>query len=218
MARTDPADKSAGGISAFIVEADTPGITLGKRDRKMGQRGAITCDVVFDNCRVPAANLIGGVEGRGFKTAMKVLDKGRIHLAAVCVGVAERILEEALRYAAERKQFGQRIGEFQLVQAMLADSKAEIYAARCMVLDAARRRDDGLPVSTEASCAKMFASEMCGRVADRAVQIHGGAGYMSEYAVERLYRDARLFRIYEGTTQIQQLVIARNMLREFDGR
>jgi acyl-CoA dehydrogenase len=218
MARTDPADKSAGGISAFIVEAGTPGITLGKRDRKMGQRGAITCDVVFDNCRVPAANLIGGVEGRGFKTAMKVLDKGRIHLAAVCVGVAERILEEALRYAAERKQFGQRIAEFQLVQAMLADSKAELYAARCMVLDAARRRDDGLPVSTEASCAKMFASEMCGRVADRAVQIHGGAGYMSEYAVERLYRDARLFRIYEGTTQIQQLVIARNMLREFDGR
>jgi acyl-CoA dehydrogenase len=218
MARTDPADKSAGGISAFIVEANLPGITLGKRDKKMGQRGAITCDVVFDNCRVPAANLIGGVEGRGFKTAMKVLDKGRIHLSAVCVGVAERILQEALRYAAERKQFGQRIGEFQLVQAMLADSRAEIYAARSMLLDAARRRDDGLPVSTEASCAKMFASEMCGRVADRAVQIHGGAGYMSEYAVERLYRDVRLFRIYEGTTQIQQILIARNMLREFDGR
>ena len=216
MARTNPADKGAGGISAFIVDAKSHGITLGKRDRKMGQRGAITCDVVFEDCRVPAANLIGGVEGRGFKTAMKVLDKGRIHLAAVCVGVAERILEEALRYAAQRQQFGQRIAEFQLVQAMLADSKAEIYAARCMVLDAARRRDDGLPVSTEASCAKMFASEMCGRVADRAVQIHGGAGYMSEYAVERLYRDARLFRIYEGTTQIQQLVIARNMLREFD--
>jgi acyl-CoA dehydrogenase len=218
MARTNPANKGAGGISAFIVEADSPGIILGKRDRKMGQRGAVTCDVVFDHCRVPAANLIGGVEGRGFKTAMKVLDKGRIHLAAVCVGVAERILDEALRYAAERKQFGQRIAEFQLVQAMLADSKAEIYAGRCMVLDAARRRDDGLPVSTEASCAKMFASEMCGRVADRAVQIHGGAGYMSEYAVERLYRDARLFRIYEGTTQIQQLVIARNMLRELGGR
>ena len=218
MARTNPADKSAGGISAFIVEADSQGISLGKRDRKMGQRGAVTCDVVFENCRVPAANLIGGVEGRGFKTAMKVLDKGRIHLAAVCVGTAERILEEALRYAVERKQFGQRIAEFQLVQAMLADSKAEVYAARCMVLDAARRRDDGLSVSTEASCAKMFASEVCGRVADRAVQIHGGAGYMSEYAIERLYRDARLFRIYEGTTQIQQLVIARNMLREFDGR
>ena len=216
MARTNPANKGAGGISAFIVEADTPGISLGKPDKKMGQRGAITCDVIFDNCRVPAANLIGGVEGRGFKTAMKVLDKGRIHIAGVCVGVAERMLDEALRYASQRKQFGQRIGDFQLVQAMLADSKAEIYAARSMVLDAARRRDDRLPVATEASCAKMFASEMCGRVADRAVQIFGGAGYMSEYPVERLYRDVRLFRIYEGTTQIQQLVIARNMLRELD--
>jgi acyl-CoA dehydrogenase len=214
MARTNPADKGAGGISAFIVEADTPGLAIGKRDRKMGQRGAITSDVIFENCRVPAANLIGGVEGRGFKTAMKVLDKGRIHLAAVCVGLSERILDEALHYAAERKQFGQPIGEFQLVQAMLADSKAESYAARCMVLDAARRRDDRLPVSTEASCCKMFASEMLGRVADRAVQIFGGAGYMTEYKIERFYRDARLFRIYEGTTQIQQLVIARNLLRE----
>jgi len=214
MARTNTADKSASGISAFIVDAQSPGLSIGKRDKKMGQRGAITADVIFQNCRVPAANLIGGVEGRGFKMAMKVLDKGRIHIAAVCVGMAERMLDEALRYAAERKQFGQRIGDFQLVQAMLADSKAELYAARCMVVDAAQRRDDGLPVSTEASCAKMFASEMCGRVADRAVQIFGGAGYMAEYNIERFYRDARLFRIYEGTTQIQQLVIARNMLRK----
>ncbi|HSV81156.1 MAG TPA: acyl-CoA dehydrogenase family protein [Ramlibacter sp.] len=214
MARTSPADKGAGGISAFIVDARSPGISFGKRDRKMGQKGAHTCDVIFENCRVPAANLIGGVEGRGFKTAMKVLDKGRIHIAAVCVAVAERMLADALGYAVERKQFGQPIADFQLVQAMLADSKAEIYAARCMVVDAARRRDDGLPVSTEASCAKMFASEMCGRVADRAVQIFGGAGYMSEYGIERFYRDVRLFRIYEGTTQIQQLVIARNMIRE----
>jgi acyl-CoA dehydrogenase len=217
MARTDPADKGAGGISAFIVEAGTPGISFGKRDKKMGQKGAHTCDVIFEDCRVPAENLIGGVEGRGFKTAMKVLDKGRIHIASICVAVAERMLDEALRYAMDRKQFGQPIAEFQLVQAMLADSKAEIYAARCMVLDAARRRDDGLPVSTEASCAKMFASEMCGRVADRAVQIFGGAGYMSEYGIERFYRDVRLFRIYEGTTQIQQLVIARNMIREAMG-
>jgi acyl-CoA dehydrogenase len=217
MARTNPEDKSAGGISAFVVEARTPGISFGKRDRKMGQKGAHTCDVNFENCRVPAANLIGGVEGRGFKTAMKVLDKGRIHIAAICVGVAERMLADALAYAVERQQFGQPIAEFQLVQAMLADSKAEIYAARCMVLDAARRRDDGLPVATEASCAKMFASEMCGRVADRAVQIFGGAGYMSEYGIERFYRDVRLFRIYEGTTQIQQLVIARNMIRELKG-
>lgn len=214
MARTDPANKGAGGISAFVVDARSPGISFGRNDRKMGQRGAHTCDVHFADCRVPAANVIGGREGQGFKTAMKVLDKGRIHLAAVCVGAAERILEEALRYAMQRRQFGQPIAEFQLVQAMLADSRSELYAARCMVLDAARRRDAGENVSTEAACAKLFASEMCGRVADRAVQIHGGAGYMSEYAVERFYRDVRLFRIYEGTSQIQQLVIARNMIRE----
>jgi acyl-CoA dehydrogenase len=214
MARTNPDEKGTQGISAFIVDATTPGISFGRRDRKMGQKGAHTCDVIFDNCRVPAANLIGGAEGRGFKTAMKVLDKGRIHIASICVAVAERMLEDALRYATERRQFGQPIAEFQLIQAMLADSKAETYAARCMVLDAARRRDDGLPVSTEASCAKMFASEMCGRVADRAVQIFGGAGYVSDYGIERFYRDVRLFRIYEGTTQIQQLVIARNMVRE----
>ncbi|CUB01577.1 acyl-CoA dehydrogenase family protein [Comamonas thiooxydans] len=214
MARTDPAVKGAGGVSAFIVEAGTPGISFGKRDKKMGQKGAHTCDVIFENVRVPAANLIGGKEGQGFKTAMKVLEKGRIHIAAVAVAVAERMLDMALRYAAERKQFGQAIGNFQLVQGMLADSKAEIYAARCMVLDAARRRDDKLPNATEASCAKMFATEMCGRVADRAVQIFGGAGYMSEYAIERFYRDVRLFRIYEGTTQIQQTLIAKNMLKE----
>ncbi|BEU23748.1 acyl-CoA dehydrogenase family protein [Paraburkholderia terrae] len=214
MARTNPEIKGAGGISAFIVEKGTPGLSLGKIDKKMGQKGAHTCDVIFENCRVPAANIIGGKEGVGFKTAMKVLDKGRLHISAICVGAAERMLDDALRYAMERKQFGQPIAEFQLVQAMLADSRAEIYAARSMVLDAARRRDDKQDVSTEASCCKLFASEMCGRVADRAVQIHGGAGYVSEYAVERFYRDVRLFRIYEGTTQIQQLVIARNMIRD----
>lgn len=214
MARTDPEKKGASGISAFIVERGTPGLSLGKIDKKMGQKGAHTCDVIFEDCRVPAANIIGGVPGQGFKTAMKVLDRGRLHIAAVCVGVAERLLHEALTYAAERKQFGQPIAEFQLVQAMLADSKAEAYAARCMVLDAARRKDDGQNVSTEAACCKMFASEMVGRVADRAVQIHGGAGYIADYAVERFYRDVRLFRIYEGTTQIQQLVIARNLLRD----
>ncbi len=215
MARTNPAVKGAGGISAFIVEKGTPGLSLGKIDKKMGQKGAHTSDVIFENCRVPAANLIGGVEGVGFKTAMKVLDKGRLHIAAICVGVAERMLEDALRYAMERKQFGKPIAEFQLIQALLADSKAEIYAARSMVLDAARRRDNKEDVSTLASCCKMFASEMCGRVADRAVQIHGGAGYVSDYAIERFYRDVRLFRIYEGTTQIQQIVIARNMMRDF---
>ena len=213
MARTNPADKGAGGISAFIVDARSPGITLGKTDRKMGQRGAHTCDVIFDHCRVPARNLIGR-EGQGFKTAMKVLDKGRIHLAAMCVGVAQRMLDDALRYAMERRQFGQPIAEFQLVQAMLADSRAELYAARCMTLDAARRRDDGREVSAEASCCKLFASEMCGRVADRAVQIHGGAGYIADYGIERFYRDVRVFRLYEGTSQIQQLIIARHMIRE----
>ena len=213
MARTDPTKKGAGAISAFIVEAGTPGLSLGKIDKKMGQKGAHTCDVIFDNCRVPAANIIGGKEGVGFKTAMKVLDKGRLHIAAVCVGAAERMLDDALAYAMEREQFGKPIAEFQLIQAMLADSKAEIYAARSMVLDAARRRDAGEDISTEASCCKLFASEMCGRVADRSVQIHGGAGYISEYAAERFFRDVRLFRIYEGTTQIQQLVIARNMIK-----
>ena len=213
MARTDPANKGAGGVSAFIVEAGTAGLSLGPVDKKMGQRGAHTCDVIFENCRVPAENIIGGREGGGFKTAMKVLDKGRLHIAAVCVGAAERMLNDALNYALERKQFGQRIADFQLIQAMLADSKAEAYAARCMVLDAARRRDAGENIATEASCCKLFASEMCGRVADRAVQIHGGAGYISDYGIERFYRDVRLFRIYEGTSQIQQLVIARNMIR-----
>ncbi|MBC5765775.1 acyl-CoA dehydrogenase family protein [Ramlibacter albus] len=213
MARTNPQEKGAGGVSAFIVDADTPGITIGKKDKKMGQRGAHTADVIFENCRVPATQLIGGKEGQGFKTAMKVLEKGRIHIAAICVGVAERMLRDALNYAIERKQFGQPIAEFQLVQAMLADSQAEIYAAKCMVLDAARKRDEGKNVSTEASCSKMFASEMCGRVADRAVQIFGGSGYMADFGIERFYRDVRIFRLYEGTTQIQQIVIARNMIR-----
>ena len=214
MARTDPAIAGARGVSAFIVDADSPGIAVGPRDRKMGQAGAHTADVVFTDCPVPVENLIGAREGQGFITAMKVLDRGRLHIAAVCVGVAERLLADALRYAMERQQFGRPLVDHQLIQAMLADSKTEAYAARCMVMDAAQRRDRGNNVSTEASCCKLFAAEMVGRVADRAVQIHGGAGYMAEYAVERFYRDVRLFRIYEGTSQIQQIVIARNMVRE----
>src|SRR5690606_27616433 len=153
-------------------------------------------------------------EGQGFRTAMKVLDRGRLHISAVCVAMAERLIDDSLHYGAERQQFGQPIAEFQLVQAMLADSKAEAYAARCMVLETARRKDAGADVATEAACCKLFASEMVGRVADRAVQIHGGAGYMAEQGIERFYRGARLFRMYEGTTQIQQIVIARNMLRD----
>jgi acyl-CoA dehydrogenase len=216
MARTDATGKGAGAISAFLVEAGTPGLSLGKIDRKMGHQGAHTCDVIFDNCRVSAANLIGEREGFGFRTAMKVLDKGRLHIAAIATGAAQRMLDDALRYAIERKQFGKPIIEFELIQAMLADSRAEIYAARCMIVDAARRRDSGERITIDASCAKMFATEMCGRVADRAVQIFGGAGYMAEYGIERFYRDVRLFRIYEGTTQIQQIVIARELRREFE--
>jgi acyl-CoA dehydrogenase len=217
MARTDPATRDASGVSAFIVERDTPGLTVGPPDRKMGQRGSHTADVIFSNMRVPAENLIGGREGQGFKTAMKVLDKARLTIAAVCVGSAERILEEAIDYALERSQFGKPIAEFQLIQAMLADSKAEVYAGRSMVLEAARKRDEGHGITLEASCCKLFASEMVCRVADRAVQIHGGAGYMQDYAVERFYRDVRLFRLFEGTSQIQQLVIARHLLREARG-
>lgn len=214
MARTAPDQHGAGGITAFIVEGDTPGVQRGRPDRKMGQKGAHTCDIIFDDCRVPAENIIGGREGQGFKTAMKVLDRGRLHISAVCVGVAERLVQESLDYAMERHQFGTSLAGHQLIQAMLADSRTEAYAGRSMVLDAARQKDAGENVSTLASCCKLFCSEMVGRVADRAVQIHGGAGYMAESAVERFYRDVRLFRIYEGTSQIQQLVIARNMVRE----
>ncbi|MFP5514965.1 MAG: acyl-CoA dehydrogenase family protein [Alphaproteobacteria bacterium] len=214
FARTDLDSRDARGVSAFLVEAGTPGLSLGPIDRKMGQKGAHTCDVIFEDCRVPASAILGGREGQGFKTAMKVLDRGRLHIGAVCVGLAERLIRDSLSYAMERKQFGQPLAEFQLIQAMLADSRAEAYAARCMVLETARRRDAGQNVNTDAACCKLFATEMVGRVADRAVQIHGGAGYIADYGIERFYRDVRLFRIYEGTTQIQQLVIARNMIRE----
>lgn len=214
MARTDPDNKGARGISSFIVERDTPGITLGSVDKKMGQAGSMTCDVIFEDCRVPAENLIGE-EGEGFVTAMKVLDRGRLHISGVSVGVAERLIHDSLEYALQRKQFGKPIAEQQLIQGMLADSQTETYAAKCMTLETARKRDSGENVSTESSACKLFATEMVGRVADRAVQIHGGAGYMSEYAVERFYRDVRLFRLYEGTSQIQQIIIARNMMRDF---
>jgi acyl-CoA dehydrogenase len=216
MARTDPEGGSRG-ISSFIVEANSPGVTVSNPYKKMGQNGANIYDIIFEDCPVPPENLIGGVEGKGFGTAMKTLDRGRIHVAAVCIGVAQRLVEESLRYAMERKQFGQEIANFQLVQAMLADSQTETYAARCMILDAARNYDDGIRDRGQAAQCKMYASEMVGRVADRAVQIHGGAGYVSEYAVERLYRDVRIFRIYEGTTQIQQTVIAKEMMRNFEG-
>jgi acyl-CoA dehydrogenase len=216
FARTNADVKGSSGVSAFIVEAGTPGLSLGQPDKKMGQKGSHTCDVILEDVRVPAANIIGGParENQGFKTAMKVLDRGRLHISAVCVGAAERLIRDALAYAMERRQFGEPIAEKQLIQAMLADSRTEAFAARCMIEETARRKDAGVNVSTDAACCKMYASEMVGRVADRAVQIHGGAGYMAEYAVERFYRDVRLFRIYEGTTQIQQVLIARNMIRD----
>ena len=213
MARSEPDVKGAGGISAFIVPADTPGISLGKPDKKMGQRGAHVYDVILDDVVVPAANIIGGVPGLGFKTAMKVLDRGRIHIAAVAMGMCDRLIEMSLRYAMERKQFGQRIADFQLVQAMLADCKTEALAVEALMERAAARFDAGEKISLEASALKYLASETVGRIADRAVQIHGGAGYISEYKVERFYRDVRVLRLYEGTSQIQQLIIAREMIR-----
>jgi acyl-CoA dehydrogenase len=215
FARTDPDLPGSRGVSAFIVDANSAGISLGPANKKMGQQGAHVCDVMFDDVRVPADNIIGGLANmnKGFLTAMKTLDRGRLHISALSVGCAERLLDLSVNYAVERKQFGQPIAEFQLLQGMMADCKAESYAAQCMVLDAARRRDAGENVTTLASCCKLFATEMVGRVADRAVQIHGGAGYMEEYAVARFYRDVRLFRIYEGTSQIQQGIIARNLIK-----
>jgi len=213
MARTDPNEKGSAGISAFILPADTPGISLGKPDKKMGQKGAVTTDVILDDVVVPASNIIGEVPGQGFKTAMKVLDRGRIHIGAVALGMADRLVEMSLNYTLERKQFGERIANFQLVQALLADSKVDQLAAEALLNSVAAKFDAGEAVSLECSALKYLASEAVGRIADRAVQIHGGAGYMAEYKVERFYRDVRVLRIYEGTSQIQQLIIARQMIR-----
>ena len=216
MARTnkDALPKNAH-VSAFLVPMDTPGIAVGKSDHKMGQAGSHIADIVMEDVHVPGDALLGGVEGRGFVTAMQSLDNGRLSVAAAATGYARRILDTALRYATERKAFGEPIAQFQLIQAMLADSEIEIYAAEAMLADAARRADEGENVLRKAAAAKVFASEMCGRVADRCVQIYGGAGYLAEYEAERFYRDVRIYRIYEGTTQILQLQIAKHMLREF---
>jgi acyl-CoA dehydrogenase len=213
MARTGSREEGGRGVSAFLVDAKLPGISLGKPDQKMGQKGAHTCDVIFEDVRVHANALIGGKEGQGFKTAMKVLDRGRLHISALSVGTAKRLIDESVSYATERKQFGTEIANFQLVQAMLADSQTEYYAGKCMVEASAKSFDAGEAVSMNASSCKLFCTEMVGRVADRAVQVHGGAGYISEYCVERFFRDVRLFRLYEGTSQIQQLVIAKHMIR-----
>lgn len=214
MARSEPDKKGAAGISAFIVPAGIDGLSIGKADKKMGQRGTVISDVCFENCRVPACAIIGGVPGTGFKTAMKVLNRGRIHIAALASGMCARLIEESVRYAAERRQFGQEIGRFQLVQGMLADCRTENFAASAMVDDVARRFDAGEDVAVDVACTKYFSTEALGRIADRAVQIHGGAGYMNDCKVERFYRDVRVLRIYEGTSQIQQVIIARALLRE----
>ncbi|MFA5968620.1 MAG: acyl-CoA dehydrogenase family protein [Sphingomonas sp.] len=211
MARTGE-EPGARGVSAFLVPRDLPGLTIGEPEKKMGQRGAKVADVNFDEVPVPVENRLGA-EGEGFKIAMRVLDRGRLHISAVCVGVAERLIADCVAYATERKQFGKPIAEHQLIQAMIADSKTEALAARALVLETATKKDTGIDVVLESAAAKLFASEMVGRVADRAVQIFGGAGYIADYGIERLYRDVRLFRIYEGTTQIQQLIVARETLK-----
>lgn len=214
FARTDPESKGAKGVSAFIVERGTKGLSTSKPYRMMGQSGSPVGEVILEDVRVPAANLIGGVEGLGFKTAMKVLNKQRIHLAALCAGPAMRMLDLAMSHAETRRQFGKAIVDFQLVGAMLADCQVDIAAARALILDTARKRDEGVDIALEASMCKYFSSEMCGRVADRAVQVFGGAGFVADHSpIERYYRDVRLFRIYEGTSQIHQMNIVKQMRR-----
>lgn len=210
MARTG--GEGARGVSAFLVPRDLPGLSVGEPEKKMGQKGAKVADVIFDEVPVPAKYMLGE-EGEGFKIAMRVLDRGRLHISGVCVGVAERLIADCVVYASERKQFGKALTEHQLIQAMIADSKTESLAARALVLQTAEMKDRGENTTMEAAAAKYYASEMVGRVADRAVQIFGGAGYIADYGIERLYRDVRLFRIYEGTSQIQQIIIARETVK-----
>lgn len=202
-------------VSAFLVPMDTPGVAVGTPDKKMGQAASHIADVILEDVRLPAEALLGPEEGKGFVTAMKSLDNGRLSVAAAATGYAQRALDSGVRYATERQAFGEPIANFQLIQQMLAESDIEIYAATCMLDDAAARADAGEPVLRKAAAAKVFASEACGRIVDRVVQIYGGAGYLAEYDAERFFRDARVYRIYEGTTQILQLQIAKHMLREF---
>ncbi len=219
MARTakDALPKNAH-VSAFLVPMNTPGISVGKSDKKMGQAGSHIADIIMEDVHVTGETLLGGEEGKGFVTAMQSLDNGRLSVGSAAAGYARRALDTAVRYANERKAFGEPIANFQLIQAMLAESEIDIYAAECMLDDACERADRGERVLKQAAAAKVFASEMCGRVTDRCVQIHGGAGYLQEYEAERFFRDSRIYRIYEGTTQILQLQIAKHMLREFAGQ
>jgi butyryl-CoA dehydrogenase len=210
LAMTDKAKRHRG-LSAFIVEKGTEGFSPGRDEHKMGIRGSNTCELLFDDVRVPAANLLGE-EGDGFKIAMTVLDAGRVGVAAQAVGIAQAAYEAALEYSKQRVQFGQPICQFQAIQWMLADMATRIEAARLLTYKAALRKDSGGRYSQEASMAKLFASETATWVADRAVQIHGGYGYMKEYSVERHYRDAKITEIYEGTSEVQRMVIARGVL------
>ena len=215
MARSDPSKPGGGGVSAFLVERNLPGLSVGKPEKKMGQQGAHICDVIFDNVRVPVENRLGA-EGEGFKVAMQVLDRGRLHISAVCIGVAERLLADCVAYASERKQFGQAISGFQLIQGMIADSKTEALVAKAMTMETARARDAGKSVTMEAAAAKYFASEMVGRVADRAVQIHGGEGIVQGRRVEFLFRMLRMYRVLTGTSEIQRNTIAKELLTPAD--
>lgn len=202
-------------ISAFIVAMDAPGVSTGKSDKKMGQSGSHISDIILDDVRVGGEALLGGEVGKGFVFAMMSLDNGRMSVGAAATAYARRALDSAVRYATERKAFGEPIANFQLIQQMLAQSEIDIYAAECMMADVTRRADAGENVLRKAAAFKVFASEMCGRVVDACVQVYGGAGYLAEYDAERFFRDARIYRIYEGTTQILQLQIAKHMLREF---
>ncbi len=212
FARTNENVPPHKGISVFLVETDRSGVRIGPPDAKMGQSGAHTAEVFFDDVRIPAGSLVGGEEDTGFGAAMASLTRGRLHIAALCVGMATRILDEAVQHAATSEQGDAPIGRFQLVQAQLAESQAELYAGRSMVLEAAREFDSGTDTRMAPSSAKLFCSEMVSRVADRAVQVHGGSGYMRGVAVERFYRDSRVFRIYEGTSEVQKLIIAKQLL------
>ena len=214
FARTDPQGKGANGITAFLVERGTPGLTTSEGYRMMGQHGSPVGEVVLHDVRVPASSIVGGpaMEGQGFRTAMRALNKQRINLAGLCIGPAIRLVDEMVARASTRRQFGQSIGEFQLVQQMIAESNTEVHAARALLMETARKRDDGADVTMEASMCKLFASEMCGRVADRAVQVFGGQGYINDNVAERFYRDVRLFRLYEGTSQIHLVNIARRTM------
>jgi acyl-CoA dehydrogenase len=214
FARTDGGVKGANGITAFLVERGTPGLSTSQAYRKMGQHGSPVGEVILENCRVPASAIVGGpaMDGQGFRTAMKALNKQRINLAGLCIGPAIRLVDEMVSRAKSRRQFGQPIGDFQLVQQMIAESNTEVHAARALLLETARKRDAGVDVTMEASMCKLFASEMCGRVADRAVQVFGGGGYISDNVAERFYRDVRLFRLYEGTSQIHILNIAKRTM------